>query len=117
MTTSNTPHTPTPWSACTSELVPDEILVLADETCVASVPIWNDEDDDDFADESRANADFIIRACNAHDDFVGLLRLALRAFNTKRCFRVADTNSYKIAAAIESVFQAASISPYLTDPP
>ena len=105
-------HTPTPWSIEVSSSE-DELLVFSDESCVASVPIWHDEDDvDTLHDQSYANAAFIVRACNAHRDLVASLTLALEALNTARRFRVNDTDSYAIASAIEAALKAAGVDPY-----
>lgn len=105
-------HTPTPWSLLDAAFE-DEILILSDETRVASIPVWNDDDDTStLCDQSHANADFIVRACNAHDAFAATLRLALRALNTAPRFRVEATDSYKIASAIEQALRDAGLSPY-----
>lgn len=103
-------QTPTPWAIRNSDFE-DELLILSDETCVASVPIWDDDDTDTFRDQSFANAGFIVRACNAHDTLVATLRLTLRALNAPR-FRVETTDSTKIASAIEAALRDAETSPY-----
>ena len=105
------PHTPTPWSIEVSSSE-DELLVFSDESCVASVPVWHDDDDEDtLRDQSYANAAFIVRACNTHGDFVAALKLALEALNTAPRFRVNDTDSYKIASAIEAALKKAEVRP------
>ncbi len=103
--------TPTPWALRTSDFE-DELLVLSDETCVASVPVWDDDDDtDDLRDQSHANAAFIVRACNAHDRLVATLHLALRALNAAPRFRVETTDSYTISSAIEAALREAGPAP------
>lgn len=105
-------HTPTPWMVRNNS-IEDELLILSDETCVASVPNWDDDDGTDtFRVQSYANADFIVRACNAHETFAATLRQALRALNMAPRFRVEDTDSYKIALAIETALRDAGVPPY-----
>lgn len=106
-------HTPTPWAVRNSAFE-DEMLILCDETCVASVPIWDDDDDTTtLSDQSYANAAFIVRACNTHETLLATLRLALRGLNAAPRFRVEETDSYTIAAAIEAALRDAGASPYL----
>jgi hypothetical protein len=100
-------NTPTPYSLKLSDF-DNEILILSDETCVASVPIWNNEDKGDgLREQSIANAHFILRACNAYDNLTGTLKLALLALNTAPRFRVGETHSYAIATRIENVLSSA----------
>ncbi len=104
------PHTPTPWTIEISSSE-DELLIFSAENCVASVPIWHDGDDDDtLRDLSHANAAFIVRACNAHDNLVTTLKLALEALNTARRFRVGDTDSYRIASRIDAALKAVEVA-------
>jgi hypothetical protein len=55
-------HTPGPYEVRPS-LFDNELLILADETCIASVPLWeNDNDDLDLEAQSRANAALLAAA-------------------------------------------------------
>ena len=59
-------HTPTPW--------------FSDETLIFVPDLNNDLAGIDIAEAKRAaDAAFIVRACNAHDDLVAALRRAVEA--------------------------------------
>ncbi len=105
-------HTPTPWRMEPSSF-DDELLILCDETCVAAIPVWEDDDNTDtLRAQSHANAAFIVRACNAHDGLATALKLALDALNAAPRFRVNDTDSYRIASHIEGALRLAEVNPY-----
>ncbi|MGO9473876.1 MAG: hypothetical protein ACLPWS_10810 [Rhodomicrobium sp.] len=104
-------NTPTPWHMKPSPF-DNELLILSDESCVASVPLWEDDNDTGtFRDQSYANAALIVRACNAHRDLVASLKLALEALNTARRFRVNDTDSYAIASRIDAALKKTEVMP------
>lgn len=71
-------HTPTPWRryaankvvAGDADFVADTAFRDRDEPAVVSVEI------------SNANAAFIVRACNAHDELVSVLGRMLRAHDS-----------------------------------
>lgn len=64
-------HTPTPWRLAKSAVI--EIRGVS-QTPVVS---WSGFDDSNRTTaEHKANAAFIVRACNAHDDMVAALRRA-----------------------------------------
>ncbi len=105
------PNTPTPWHMEPSPF-DNELLILSDESCVASVPLWEDDDDTGtLRAEAHANAALIVRACNAHHDLVAILKLALEALNTALRFRVNGTDSYAIAARIDAALKKAEVTP------
>lgn len=104
-------HSPLPWGMKPSSF-DDELLILCDETCIATVPVWEDDDSDALRTEAHANAAFIVRACNAHDELVVALKLALDALNTAPRFRAGGTDSYQIASRIEAALKLAEINPY-----
>lgn len=61
----NTQHTPTPWKVDGMDVVsPSEMIVVG---CLQ----WCGED---RGGEGEANAAFIVKACNAHDELVAALR-------------------------------------------
>lgn len=80
-------HTPTPW-----EIDPDDDAVV--QNCdggmmIATVsqpddfPCRDEDEDESLEEECKANAAFIVRVCNAHDDLVQVLwaaRDALRSY-------------------------------------
>jgi hypothetical protein len=74
-------HTPTPWQVDSG----DELAIQSVEggAQIATVLgpddfLCRDDDDDEvFEEECEANAAFIVRACNAHDDLVAALKSAL----------------------------------------
>jgi hypothetical protein len=109
-----TPHTPTPWYTNDYGLIYGEPAedqdeapfvadVIADRECAAFGIM---------PDTERANIAFIVRACNAHDEFIAALKLALQALNTAPRYRVDDTDSYRIASAIEAALRQAGVNPY-----
>ncbi len=101
-------HTPAPYRLKSSSF-DNEMLILSDETCVASVPLWQNEDEGDtLREQSIANAHFIARACNAYGNLTSSLKLALLALNTAPRFRVGETHSYAIATRIENVLSSAA---------
>jgi hypothetical protein len=73
LTTPNKKHTPTPWKIDQYETV----VGTTDEAFeIASCWTANSGIHKDFK-ECRANAEFIVRACNAHDNLVRALRSTL----------------------------------------
>ena len=104
-------HNPTPYHIKPSSY-DNELLILCDETCVASVPLWENAGFGGTLNaQSYANARFIVRACNAHDGFVTTLKRALEAINAVPRFRAGATNSYAIASAIEAELKNAETWP------
>lgn len=80
-------HTPTPWKcrdangrflagqsdwSASNDEIPSHtsVPVLAGDTTVALVVVegWSEK-------KLEANADFIVRACNAHEDLIGMVKL------------------------------------------
>ena len=95
-------HAATPWRVGPHTLN-DEVIIYNQKACIATVPIWQHQGDTNILlEQAYADAAFIVRACNAHDELVAALRLALDALNTAPRFRVGDTNSYKIASRLEA---------------
>lgn len=60
-------HTPLPW-VCQGN------IVTKDGNTIARTPAYRP------ADEETANAAFIVRACNAHDDLVAVVEKLTRLF-------------------------------------
>jgi hypothetical protein len=57
-----TTYTPGPYTVRPSQF-DNELLILADETCIAAVPLWeNDGEEDTLAEQSRANAALLAAA-------------------------------------------------------
>ncbi len=109
-----TPHTPTPWYADDNGLIygeaandQDEAPFIADVIASRECAAFGI-----MSDTERANVAFIVRACNAHDEFIGGLKLALQALNTAPRFRVGHDDSYGIASAIEAILRRAEVNPY-----
>ena len=50
-----------------------------------------------------AAAHFILRACNAHDNLVAALQLALKALDASPRFAFEDSHSHQVAARIEAI--------------
>ena len=57
-------HTPGPWKRDSSSLVPNLYPFIAGPNGEAIADVWGD------VDVANANAEFIVRACNAHDDLL-----------------------------------------------
>ncbi|WP_138476176.1 hypothetical protein [Dyadobacter bucti] len=80
-----TEHTPTPWRILPEEVDKDYIrirgTVLGCRYKIANVltPVYDGAPQRE-ADETRANADLIVRACNAHDDLVDALERMIDGF-------------------------------------
>ena len=67
-------HTATPWRRHDTEH--DAIVASGDRLCIALVYAPNQQRPDA---ECAANLEFIVRACNAHDDLVAALQQAVDA--------------------------------------
>ncbi len=107
------PHTPTPWYDYDNGLIYgpplpdfDEAIFVADVITDARRQIFGE-----CTPTERANAAFIVRACNAHHELVAILKLALEALNTARRFRVNGTDSYAIASRIDAVLKRVEAPP------
>jgi hypothetical protein len=83
-------HTPTPWRICTNAQFSSEVetadgslsIALAHAKGHDLLPDAYEAPEDDVSD---ANAAFIVRACNAHDDLVAALEAVdkhLKAYGT-----------------------------------
>lgn len=73
-------HTPTPWTV-EDPLGPEELSIVQagkqtyEWQFIAHVPVDTSEDDGGFPPSvAHANAEFIVTACNLHDDLVAALR-------------------------------------------
>lgn len=73
-TSTETKHTPTPWRVVSGTLIKDELM-----------PFDRDERDTSLiastggqaaSDKAQANAAFIVRACNSHEQLMALTRRA-----------------------------------------
>jgi hypothetical protein len=106
-------HTPTPWFDNDHGLIYGASIDWQDEAPVVA-DVIADRERQAFGimtDTERANIAFIVRACNAHDDLVASLKLALEALNTAPRFRVNDTDSYKIASRIDAALKRTEVTP------
>jgi hypothetical protein len=63
----STQHTPTPWQVDASK---HSVSIVADRFCVAQTATAQTGN----VAPAEANAAFIVRACNAHDELVAALR-------------------------------------------
>lgn len=95
----NSKHTPTPWFASEDgdgENYGASTLVDARNGYIASVGAPFAE----VAEENLANAAFIVRAVNAHDDLVAALHEYMSQFGQAlEAYGIAFTDSQKIADA------------------
>ena len=102
-------HSPLPWCIDDNGLIYGQSVGDDDEApCIADVIA--DRDLAGFgimSAEERANAAFIVTACNHHETLLATLRKALLALNTAPRFRVRSTDSYAIASEIDAVLAAA----------
>lgn len=73
----DTKHTPTPWHSISHSWA--HTSIIADASTIALLDI-EDEATEDNQEELEAlkvaNAEFIVRACNAHDQLVAAVKLA-----------------------------------------
>ncbi len=67
-------HTPTPWSIENDSDFPKQKVIKAEKSRIIAVIDDNDETD-------RGNAEFIVRAVNAHEEMVYALKRACRCFD------------------------------------
>jgi hypothetical protein len=65
-------HTPGPWHIGVREA--EKVIYDAHGWAVANCTMYQGQD----SPEPKANADFIVRACNAHDDLLAALITAVR---------------------------------------
>ena len=92
-------HSPTPWHRF--ENSEGQSIVDDDNGHIAYCDY--DIEAEGVDDPAVANAAFIVMACNAHQDLVALLRLALKALNAAPRVCVDDTDSIGIASKIQRV--------------
>lgn len=72
--TAGSDHTPTPWTLELEDTTYSNCFeVQAEGKTIAHVESWNGEDND-AQEEAEANAAFIVRAVNAHDNLVEALK-------------------------------------------
>lgn len=103
------PHTPLPWCDGDNGLIYGQCVGDDDEAPFVA-DVIADRDLAGFgimSPEERANAAFIVAACNHHETLLATLRKALLALNTARRFRVRSTDSYAIASEIDAVLASA----------
>jgi hypothetical protein len=62
-------HTPTPWNTNS----PDETLILGPDRQVVATTLQDEEDYQANHDTRYADAEFIVKCVNAHDDLVKVL--------------------------------------------
>jgi hypothetical protein len=67
-----TPHSPLPWSVCGTTLSP----LYASVVTADGVEFMHDDD----TLMSKADAEFIVRACNAHDELLAALKAVVDMF-------------------------------------
>jgi len=82
----NAQHTPTPWH--TGEGKAERIIYAADGFAVADATVFHGL----HVESPTANAAFIVRACNAHDELVAALKGLL---DDMRDIRGIDPEEYK----------------------
>ncbi len=106
-------HTPTPWEHQGTGLIYGEMPGDQDEAPLIADVIADRERSvfGCMTDCERANAQFIVRACNAYDGFVATLKLALEALNSAPRFRTPGADSYSVASAIETALKNAETFP------
>lgn len=92
-------HTPTPWRLQKSETEPDHWTIYSSNPPhldIADVRPWIPEG------ANGGNAEFIVRAVNAHDELVADIRSALGWVRTAK----ADNDAGKLLIAIERLERA-----------
>ncbi len=73
-------HTPVPWTLFSS----NGVIEVQEEGSPVPVVNWHGFDDSSRpADEHEANAEFIVRAVNNHDDLVAVLTWLIGACKSK----------------------------------
>jgi len=73
-TANTTQHTPTPWRVVSGTLIKDELMPFdRDERDTALIASTGGTA---ASDKAQANATFIVRACNSHEQLVALTRRA-----------------------------------------
>lgn len=72
-------HTPLPWST-NDHGTPNNIDIICDDGCIANVSRWSNCIADRHS-ENQANAAYIVRACNAHDELVSVLHAGIALVN------------------------------------
>jgi hypothetical protein len=76
-------HSPTPWKSQGHKVITDWQSDIIDEVVANCVVVFNHD-----ASE-QDNADFIVRACNAHEDLLA----ACKAIHEDICDRLLDVDS------------------------
>ena len=100
---SNTNHTPTPWFVHDG----NRNLVVTATNCIVADALGTDFD----SETERANAAFIVRAANSHDQLVALLEEVVEAYEAHDrsafCQAGADNDLVKRARAALAAAEAA----------
>jgi hypothetical protein len=66
-------HTPGPWSVCNAIGKKSEVGIVADAApCI--IAVMGNQGRGAWPQEARANAEFIVRACNSHYELLEALR-------------------------------------------
>ena len=73
-------HTPTPWKAQYYNGL-QELLVIAENEQVARILYTETRGLMETVERRKDNAEFIVRACNTHDELVGVLNQFIRWAN------------------------------------
>lgn len=95
-------HTPGPWFYA-DEAVRSHVLDNSDdgnEVARTHLDYYGDK----VTGEMKANAEFIVRACNAHDDLTSAARFAV---NDAQYYRLDENGFYSISEAAYKKLQAA----------
>jgi hypothetical protein len=87
-------HTPTPWNTNS----PDETLILGPDFQVVATTFQDEEDYQANHDNRYEDAQFIIKACNTHDELVEALKAVCRETTKGRVFRIAEAALAKAGA-------------------
>lgn len=88
-------HTPLPWKIGRV----DTLVTAADQRGICSTGGYADNriDSEELAEENRANAAFIVRACNSHYDLLEALEALMP---------IAEKMQGKLAGVVEAILNA-----------
>lgn len=106
-------HTPTPWEVNPFEISGGHLIqtvnkiIDGDYNEVAALAVVRSFDSIPNVDATKENAEFIVRACNVHDDLVAVLKMHHEhCIKTQPEYRERGTDGVAFRATVQALAKA-----------